>query len=123
MIVVTPRDLASALAHRLDDVVPAGLHVRADGGRVVVLRGDVVIGGSAAPRLIDGETGDGQVATATYATINTVQEVVAHSISSPWPARSGARPTPQTRLDGHLLRAWYGPAARPVLALEPLTLR
>ncbi|GAA4856643.1 hypothetical protein GCM10023403_20820 [Pseudonocardia benzenivorans] len=122
MIVVTPRDLAFALATRLDDVVPPGLRVRADGGRVVVLRGDAVVGGSAAPRLLDGETGDRQVATATYATINAVQEVVAYCVASPWPARAGARPKPQARLDGRVLRAWYGPAARPVLALEPVHL-
>ncbi|GAY12808.1 hypothetical protein [Pseudonocardia sp. N23] len=120
---MTPRDLAAALASRLDDVVPAGLHVRADGARVVVLRGDAVIGGSAAARLLDGDTGDRQVATAAYATINAVQEVVAHSVASPWPARTGARPIPQARLDGRILRAWYGPTERPVLALDPVPVR
>ncbi|MGE0842991.1 hypothetical protein [Pseudonocardia sp.] len=120
---MTPRDLASALAARLDDVVPAGLHVRADGARVVVRRGDAVIGGSAAPRLLDGDPGARLVATAAYATITVVQEVVAHSLASPWPARTGDRPVPQARLDGRLLRAWYGPTERPVLALDPVPVR
>jgi hypothetical protein len=117
---VTPHELAEALAVRLDDVLPEGLRVRADGDRVVVLRGDQVLGASAAPRIIDGDTSGRQLATATYATINAVQDVVAEELTTPWPARSRGMPQPQARLDGRMLYAWFGPAERPVLALRPL---
>ena len=117
---MTPQELAEALAVRLDDVLPDGLYARADDDRVVVLRGDQVLGGSAAPRIIDGDVSHRQLVTAVYATINAVQDVVAEELTTPWPARSQRMPQPQARLDGRMLYAWFGPAERPVLALRPL---
>jgi len=59
---VTPRALASALAARLDAVVPAGLHVRADGRRASIL----LIGGLIAPQLLNVPFGDWQHILASY---------------------------------------------------------
>jgi len=116
-------DLADALASRLDDVAPEGLNVRAHEKRIGVYRGDLLLGGSAAPGILDSESDDQQVETAARSTISAVQDVFAEELKIPWPAGSGLMPAPDTCVRSGVLLAWFGPEKEPVLALISLELR
>lgn len=102
----SPADLATMLAARLDAVAPRGLRVVAADGQVVVRRGDVVLGGSSAPQILDGSVR--QLETAAYATINAIQDVFAEELTTPWPATSGAMPEPGVRFSDGVLHTWFG---------------
>lgn len=116
---MTSRDLAEALAARLSDVAPEGLRIGADGGRVTVHRGDVLLGESSAPQILDGSDDVRQLETAARSTISAVQDVIAEELTTPWPMHSGAMPAPGARVDGDVLLAWFGPAEEPVVSLAP----
>lgn len=120
---VSSHELAAALAARLDDLAPEGLRVLADGEQITVRRGASVLGGSAAPGILDEGGDDRQVETAARSTISAVQDVFAEELRSPWPAAAGSMPAPEARVDGGVLRAWFGDADEPVAALAPLALR
>ena len=119
---VSSRDLAEALAARLSDVAPEGLRVRADDGHITVSRGDVLLGGSSAPQILDGRSDDRQLETAARSTISAVQDVVAEELKAPWPLSSGRMPAPDARIEGDVLLAWFGPEDQPVVALAPISL-
>lgn len=119
---VSSRDLARALASRLDAVAPEGLEVRAEDDQVRVYRGGSLIGGSAAPRILVSPVDERSVETAAYSTINAIQDVFAEELTTPWPAPSGQMPPPDTRVGAGVLRAWFGPEDRPVLELAPFEL-
>jgi hypothetical protein len=121
-MVVSSRDLAEALAARLDAVAPTGLRVRADGQQVSVYREDRLIGGSAAPRIIDESGDEWQLDAAATSTISGVQDVFAEELAEPWPASRGEMPAPEVRVADGVLLAWFGSAERPVLSLTPYTL-
>ncbi|MGQ0573398.1 MAG: hypothetical protein ACT4RN_04235 [Pseudonocardia sp.] len=83
-------------------------------------RDQMLIGGSAAPRVVDDVLDDRSVETAAYSTINAVQDVFAEELTTPWPASSGDMPDPGTRVTDGVLLAWFGSAQQPVVALEPI---
>lgn len=83
-------------------------------------RGEVVLGGSAAPGIRDSRADDLQVETATRSTISAVQDVFAEVVTAPWPAASGGMPEAGARVADGVLRAWFGSEEDPFLALAPL---
>jgi hypothetical protein len=119
---VSSRDLARAIASRLDAVAPAGLQVREEGASIRVLRSGAWIGGSAAPEIVTGGADERQVETAARAAISGVQDVFAEVLAEPWPASRGEMPAPDARVEEGVLHAWFGSAERPVLSLEPYEL-
>jgi hypothetical protein len=120
--VASSRELAAALASRLDDVAPDGLVVRADEGMVNVLRDGVVLGGSAAPRIVDDPPETYSVEAVALSTISGVQDVIAEALTTPWPAVSGTMPNADARIEGDQLIAWFGSEEEPALVLRPWTM-
>jgi hypothetical protein len=118
---VSSHDLASALASRLDDVAPEGYKVVADEGRITVTLGESVVGGSAAPQILEDDP-EPDIETATRATISAVQDVFAEELREPWPATAGAMPNVDARVQDDRLIIWFGSETAPVLALAPFPL-
>jgi hypothetical protein len=118
---VSSHDLATALASRLDDVAPDGFSVVADESRITVIREGSVVGGSAAPEILEDDA-EPNIETVTRSAISAVQDVFAEELKEPWPATAGAMPDAEARVDGRRLIVWFGPEAAPVLALAPLAL-
>jgi hypothetical protein len=118
---VSSRDLAAALASLLDDVAPAGFSVVADGGRIAVTRGGLVVGGSAAPEILEDDA-EPHLETVTRSAISAVQDVFAEELTEPWPATAGAMPDADARVDDDRLIVWFGSETAPVLALAPFPL-
>jgi hypothetical protein len=118
---VSSHDLAAGLASRLDDVAPEGFSVLADGGRITVSRDGAVVGGSVAPEILEDDA-EPQIETVVRSTISAVQDVFAEELKEPWPARAGAMPDGDARVDDHRLIVWFGLETAPVLTLAPLPL-
>jgi hypothetical protein len=118
---VSSHDLAAALASRLDEVAPDGFRVVADEGRITVTRGESVVGGSAAPQILEDDA-EPDLETAARATISALQDVFAEELREPWPATTGAMPDVNARLDDNRLIMWFGSGSAPVLALAPFPL-
>lgn len=119
---VSSRDLAAALASRLDAAAPEGLRVRASGDEVNVHRNGRWVDGSAAPRIVHGAL-DGGLETAAMATISGIQDVFAEELTEPWPARSGEMPVPDVRIEGGVLLARFGSGEKPALSLASYPLQ
>lgn len=115
---VSSRELAEVLAARLDAVAPPGVRVRAEGSAVLVARGAMQLGGSAAPELVTRRTDDRQVETVALSTISGVQDVFAEELAQPWPASSGEMPAPDVRIEAGVLLAWFGTREHPSLSLR-----
>ena len=111
------RELAALLSTRLQEVVPDGVVVTADGADVVVrIDGDESRNGTAAILDEDGSTAD-EVVTAAYAVLSHVQDAVAGSTTEPWPGTGTVLPLPEAEIrDGRLL-AWFGDREAPVLVI------
>jgi hypothetical protein len=120
---VSSRELAAALAVHLDAVAPAGFRVRADGRQVTVYRAGRVVGGTAAPQVMDDPGDERRLAVAAWSTISGVQDVFAEELTEPWPAPGGDMPPPEVRVEDGVLFAWFGSAENPAVALTPYTLR
>jgi hypothetical protein len=118
---VSSHDLAAALASRLDDVAPEGLRVIAEEGRISVSRGGSVVGGSAAPEILEDDA-EPHIETVTRSAISAIQDVFAEELKEPWPAVAGAMPDADVRIDGDRLIVWFGSQATPALVLAPLPL-
>jgi hypothetical protein len=118
---VSSHDLAAALASRLDDVAPEGFSVVADEGRIAVRRGGSVVGGSAAPEILEDDA-EPNIETVTRSAISAVQDVFAEELKEPWPATAGAMPDADVRVDDDRLIVWFGSETAPVLALAPFLL-
>jgi hypothetical protein len=131
--------LAAALAERLAAVVPAPFRVGAEGGWVVLHRGDVWDGSSDVaggldqevdpthpyhePRDEDWSLAD-RAAMVAEGVLSSVQDAVSEATAEPWPALPGRRMAmPGTRTDGASVYLWYGPDEdAAVLAFAPIRL-
>jgi hypothetical protein len=118
---VSSHYLAAALASRLDDVAPEGFRVVADEGRITVTHDEAVVGGSAAPQILEDDA-EPDLETATRATISAVQDAFAEELREPWPATAGAMPDVDARVQNDRLIMWFGSETAPVLALAPFPL-
>lgn len=109
------------MASRLNDVAPEGFGVVADGGRITVSRGGSVVGGSAAPEILEDDV-EPHLETVARSAISAVQDVFAEELKQPWPATVGAMPDADARVDDCRLIMWFGSETAPVRTLSPLPL-
>ncbi len=118
------RDLAAALAERLNEVAPAGVTVRATGTEVEVIQDGRVVGGSSAAVSLDMD-GEGlpeeRIGSIAAAVISGVQDEITEALTEPWPARNGRMVNPDTRQTGAVTEMWFGDVDNPVLRLRPIT--
>jgi hypothetical protein len=111
--------LASALAQRIDSVLPDGFDSLAAGGRVEVFRDGLPIGSSAAPEIVDSAPDSpAQIETATRAALSSVQDLVSETLTEPWPE---GLPAAGARVVGSELRLWFGDEAAPVVELVAIS--
>lgn len=120
---VSSHSLAEALASRIDSILPEGLACTALAGEVRIVRDGEVIGGSAAPKIIDAdrERDVRQVETAARATLSAIQDVVAEYLTLPWPVvPDGTMPLPDARVTDGWLELWFGERDSPAAALPSI---
>jgi hypothetical protein len=122
------RDVALAVASRLDAVVPPHLMVRADGADVVLYSRSTPSTplGSAESAAIaedaDGRTPGERIEVAVWSIINSIQDRVSEALREPWPRmQTGEMALPDTRLDGDRLLLWFGDERSPTVALLPIS--
>jgi hypothetical protein len=130
--------LATALADRLEAVVPAPFHVRAEGAWVSLFDGARWDGSSDVAGVLDQETSTSEdaaesverlfadrVASISYSVLSSVQDGIAEATTEPWPRLpQGGMANPGTRADKEHVYLWYGPdwqrEAAAVLSLSPI---
>jgi hypothetical protein len=122
---VTPdrfaRDLAAALAASLPD----GFTATAEGD-VVTIETPSGDGASTALDLEPDAEGDLDVyADAAESVLSLAQDIVCEALDATWPGPPGAAvdlPIPGARVDGEVVRLWYGDEDAPVLRLRDVAL-
>ncbi|HEX2131663.1 MAG TPA: hypothetical protein VHH15_08870 [Actinophytocola sp.] len=126
MLSVSSRELAAALAERLNAVVPAGFVVHPEDAELVVFHDGQQLGISGAPAII--ETAEAlkepqeSLETAVRAALSAVQDYIAETTTEPWPAPGGTvQPNPDARVSADTVEMWFGDEAAPVLRLPPLS--
>jgi hypothetical protein len=126
MLHVSSRDLAVALARRLDEVAPSGITVRADDSSLAVLHAGQVVGISGAPAILETVEALHEPAenleTAVRAALSAVQDYIAETTTEPWPGTGGRQPNPDARIDANVISMWFGSEGAPVLRLPPIDL-
>jgi hypothetical protein len=126
MLSVSSRDLAVALADRLNDIVPRGFVVRAQDSDLVVIHDGQVVGVSGAPTIMD--TADAimypreNLETAVRATLSGVQDYIAEATAEPWPGSGGTQPNSDARVDDDRVQMWFGSEEAPLIRLRPIDL-
>lgn len=125
--------LATALAARLDPVVPRPFSVRADGANVIVdhpagwgfgsLIGDILEPDYDA----DDDWSEAERAgTIISAVLSGLQDAISEATSEPWPATPKTRDMAPygTRHDDTAVYFWYGPMEEaPLIAFDPIRFR
>jgi len=129
--------LATALAERLDAVVPRPFRVRAEGAWVAFYHGEAWDGSSDVAGVLDqpidpDETDErwtfpGLAAGVAWNALSGAQDGVAETTTEPWPRLpGGGMAMPGTRTDGERVFLWYGPSHEredgAVLSLRPIVL-
>lgn len=117
------RDVAAALAERLDEVAPAGFTVTSDGASVLVHRAGLVVGVSSAPGVLD-EDGEGlpeeRVGGVAAAVLSGLQDDISESLTEPWPVLGGIMVNADARQSGDVVDMWFGDEQGPAIRLRPL---
>ena len=123
---VSSRELAEALARRLNEVVPDRISVRLQGSELAVLYDGEVVGISGAPEILETVEALHEPAenleTAVRASLSGVQDYIADVTTEPWPGTGGWQPNPDARVDADVVSMWFGPEDTPVLRLPPIDL-
>ena len=130
--------LASALAERLDAVVPRPIRVRAEGGWVSLYVGEQPYASIGVAAVLDQEIDSDEkdverrsfaerAATVVWNALSSAQDTVAETTTEPWPRLpGGSMALPGTRTDGERVFLWYGAdhatEAGAVLPLAPVSL-
>jgi hypothetical protein len=123
------RELAVALADRLNQIVPAGFSVRSEGVSVNVYHDGQDLGGSPALEILadrDGRGIDKKIETAVRAVLSDVQDRIIEASKGPWPGESGRGadlPMPDCQVRGDRLRLWFGEENAPAISVAPIALR
>ena len=123
------RELAAALADRLNQIVPDGFTVRSEGVSVNVYQDDQDLGGSPALEILadrDGRSVDEKIEAGVQAVLSDVQDRVIKARKGPWPGVSGRGtdlPMPDCRVTGDRLQLWFGDENAPVISVAPIELR
>lgn len=119
------REVASALAERLAEVVPRGFSVTAEGAAVLVHRSGVLVGSSHAAGILD-EVGEddppNRVGGIAAAVLGGIQDEISEALTEPWPACEGKMVNADARQTGNTVAMWFGDEEAPVLRLRPLIL-
>lgn len=115
---MTPAKFARELAAALAASLPEGFTASADGDAITVETpsGEGV---TTALDLDADDEGDPDVyADAAESVLSLAQDVVSDALDATWPGAAGAAddlPIPGARVDGEVVRLWYGDEAAPVL--------
>jgi hypothetical protein len=121
------RELAAALAGRLNEIVQESFTVRAEGVRVTVSYDGQDLSGSPALEILDdldGRDVEEKTETAVRAVLSDVQDRVMEASKGPWPGERGADlPMPDCRVTGAQLRVWFGDEDAPAVSVAPIALR
>jgi hypothetical protein len=126
---VSSRELAAALADRLNQIVPVGFTVRSEDVRVNVYRDGQDLGGSPALVILaerDERSVDEKIETAVQAVLSDIQDRIIEASKGPWPGESGHGadlPMPDCQVTGDRLRLWFGDENAPVISVAPIALR
>ena len=65
----------------------------------------------------------GNVETAAWNVLSSLQDPIAEETTEPWPDTNGAPlPSPEAVVESGVLHLWYGERDEPVLALRPIPL-
>jgi len=121
-------ELAAALAGRLNEIVPAGFSVRAEGDSVNVYQDDRDLGGSPALEILadpDGRSVDEKIETAVCAVLSDVQDRIIEARQGPWPGESGRGtdlPMPGCQVTRDRLSLWFGDENAPIISVAPIAL-
>lgn len=123
------RDLAAALADRLNQIVPDGFTVRSEGVSVNLYLDGQDLGGSPALELLadrDGRGAGEKIEAAVQAVLSDIQDRIIEARKGPWPEvsqRGADLPMPDSRVTGDELRLWFGDENAPVISVAPVALR
>jgi hypothetical protein len=125
------RELATALADRLNQIVPVGFAVRVqpEGISLNVYQDGWDLGGAAALEILadrDGRSDAEKIEAAVQAVLSDVQDRVIEACKKPWPGgtqRGADLPLPDCRVTGDQLRLWFGDENAPVISVTPIALR
>jgi hypothetical protein len=123
-----PDRFAAAVAARLDDVVPPGFAVRSHGPGI-----DVYLEGYTGPPTMTASAQnlarlqkplEKEIESIAWAMLNGVQDGVMETTAEQWPIDGAGRAAePGARVEGEVLRMWFGDERAPILMLAPLNLR
>ena len=122
---MTPAKFARELAAALAASLPEGFTCTADGDSITV----ETPSGEAVTTALDldaDDEGDAEVsAAAAEGVLSLAQDVVSDALDATWPGPAVVTddlPVPGARVDGAVIRLWYGDEDSPVLALGAVTL-
>jgi hypothetical protein len=122
------RDFASALAVRLNRILPPGWNIVARDDRLDVYVGNELDFTSENPTLIedadDSESLQDRLETAVYGVLSSVQDSISEQLTRPWPSADGrTMALPGVRSDGLYVHMWYGEdESEPVIGLAVIPL-
>jgi len=119
-----PHSLASALAKRLNALMPAGFVLTAEDEWLELFIEGRFDGTLSAPQRVDDEAADlgAELEIAVYEVLDGLQDAVAEHLRAPWPSLDGHNMAlPQVRRTGESIQLWYGDAeSDPVLAIPEI---
>jgi hypothetical protein len=124
---LSPGRLAAVLAARLDEVMPPDFRAVAEEESVGLHFRGKRVGGSVASSILedDADRADPErIRTAVWATVSSIQDDVATTLTSPWPTgMSGEMALPECRIEAGTLLVWFGEREETAaLRLRPIQL-
>ncbi len=122
---MTPAVFAKALAAALAASLPDGFTATAEGDAVTIESPDGV--GSTTALNIELEEADDPdvLADAAEGVLSLAQDIVCEALDAPWPTGAASTielPMPGARIDGGVVRLWFGDEDAPVLRLKGIRL-
>jgi excisionase family DNA binding protein len=118
-----PERLMSLLADAMRDVVPAGVSVRTEHGRIWIAAGATNVAGIVSD---DDQTIEERIIIAAERMLETASDSISEITAEPWPARAGEFPQgfPPCRavISERTLYLSYGDKHNPILKLAPIDL-
>lgn len=118
------RSLAAALADRLGPAVPLPCTVGAVGDQVEVRGASGSVCWSAAPGILyddDGRAPEEKTEMIVLSVLSAVQDYVIEELAAPWPVTpDGMLGMPGARVEGSLVRLWFGDEATPTITFRPI---
>jgi hypothetical protein len=116
---------ASALAERVQSVVPQGFAVSAERGWVSVCHDDDPGASTGVGSIVTSHgAGPEGLASAASAVLNSVQDYISEELRAPWPTVPGGPELtqPEAVVEGSVLHMWFGDRHSPTLAVSDIDL-